>query len=110
MVSSWQAWVFLLLAVVLEVIGTSCLNASQGLTRPWFAVAVVVSYVASFVGLALALRSIDMSVAYAVWAGLGIVCITVVGALAFNETMTAARVFFLALILIGVIGLNLLSA
>lgn len=110
MVSNWQAWAILFLAVLFEVVGTSCLNASQGLTRPGLVVAMIISYTAAFAGLALALQSIDMSVAYAVWAGLGIACITVIGALAFNETMTAARVFFLALILIGVVGLNLLSA
>ncbi|NNC23126.1 multidrug efflux SMR transporter [Salinisphaera sp. USBA-960] len=105
---NWLAWTILLLAVVFEVIGTSFLNASQGFTRPWFSVAVVVSYIASFVGLALALKTIDMSIAYAVWAGLGIVFITFVGSLVFNEAITVSRMFFIALILTGVVGLNLL--
>lgn len=100
-------WFILAAAIVAEVIGTVCLKTSAGLTRPWAIVGVVFFYGASFVGLALALRSIDMSVAYAVWAGLGVALITLVGVAAFHEAFTAWRAICIVLILLGVIGLNL---
>lgn len=105
---SW-GWCVLLLAVILEVIGTSCLKASHGLTRPLLSVVSIGCYVASVIGLAVALKSLDVSVAYAVWAGLGIVCIAVIGVLVFGETMTLARLIFISFILVGVVGLNLLQ-
>lgn len=109
MSSNWRAWVILLLAVAFEVVGTSCLKASQSLSRLGFTITAFVCYIFAIVGLALALKSIDVSIAYAVWAGLGIVCITVVGAVAFDEAMTGPRLVFIALILIGVVGLNILQ-
>ncbi len=108
--ANWHAWAILLLAVAFEVAGTSCLNASQSLSRPGFAIIAFVCYVIAIIGLALALKSIDVSIAYAVWAGLGIVFITVVGVLVFGEAMTAPRLVFIVLILIGVVGLNLLQS
>lgn len=110
MKANWHAWAILLLAVAFEVAGTSCLNASQSLSRLGFAMIAFVCYLIAIIGLALALKSIDVSIAYAVWAGLGIVCITMVGAFAFDESMTAPRLVFIALILIGVVGLNLLQS
>lgn len=97
-------------AIVAEVAGTTCLKLSAGLTRPWPVVGVVVFYLVSFAGLALALRRIDMSVAYAVWSGLGMALITLVGVVAFDEPFTAGRALCMVLILVGVVGLNLAPA
>jgi small multidrug resistance pump len=102
-----SSWILLTLAILFEVAGTTCMKLSNGLTRPWFIVGIVVFYVASFVGLALALKRLDVSVTYAIWAGLGIVLITLVGIFFFNEPMTPWRAVCIALILAGVIGLNL---
>lgn len=100
-------WSILAGAIIAEVIGTTCLKMSTGLARPWPIAGVIVFYGASFVGLALALRSIDMSVAYAIWSGLGVALITVVGVAAFHEAFTAWRAVCIVFILLGVIGLNL---
>lgn len=100
-------WVILAAAIVAEVIGTTCLKLSDGLTRPLPVVGMILFYGASFVGLALALRSIDMSVAYAIWSGLGVALITLVGVVSFGEAFTGWRAMCIVLILLGVIGLNL---
>ncbi|WP_423821038.1 multidrug efflux SMR transporter [Salinisphaera sp. SPP-AMP-43] len=100
-------WLILAAAIVAEVIGTTCLKMSGGLSRFWPVTGMIVFYGASFVGLALALRSIDMSVAYAIWSGLGVALITVVGVFGFGEAFTIARAVCIVLILLGVIGLNL---
>lgn len=100
-------WIILAAAVIAEVIGTTCLKISAGLAHPWPIAGMIVFYGASFVGLAIALRSIDMSVAYAVWSGLGVAAITLVGVMAFGEAFTAWRAVCIVLILMGVIGLYL---
>lgn len=100
-------WLILSGAIVAEVVGTTCLKMSDGLTRPWPIVGMVVCYCLSFSGLALALRTIDMSIAYAIWAGLGIGLITLIGAWGYSEQLTAWRSSCIVLILLGVVGLNL---
>lgn len=101
------AWFVLTLAILFEVAGTTCMKLSDGLTRPWPIIGIVVCYLASFAGLALALKQLEVSVAYAIWAGLGIVLITLIGVLFFREPMTAWRAVCITLILVGVLGLNL---
>jgi small multidrug resistance pump len=100
-------WIILGAAIVAEVIGTLCLKVSDGLARPLPVVGVVVFYVVSFIGLALALRTIDVSIAYAIWAGLGVVLVMLVGVTLFGEPLTAWRLVCVALILLGVVGLYL---
>ncbi|MDA3920675.1 MAG: multidrug efflux SMR transporter [Salinisphaera sp.] len=102
-----QSWLILGGAIVAEVVGTTCLKMSNGLTRPWPIAGMVVFYCVSFAGLALALKTIDMSIAYAIWAGLGIALITLIGVYVYSEPLTAWRSICIVLILLGVIGLNL---
>jgi len=101
------SWLLLALAILLEVAGTTCMKLSAGLTRVWPSVGIAVFYLASFACLALALKQLDVSVAYAVWAGLGIVLITIVGVFFFDEPMTGWRTACITLVLVGVIGLKL---
>lgn len=103
------SWLLLTLAIVLEVAGTTCMKVSDGLTRVGPTVGIAVFYLASFACLALALKRLDVSVAYAVWAGLGIVLVSVIGVVFFKEPMTAWRAACIALVLLGVVGLNLSS-
>ncbi len=105
-----QSWLLLGLAIVLEVAGTTCMKLSEGLTRVGPVIGIVVFYLLSFAALSIAIKRIDMSVAYAVWAGLGIVLITAIGVLFFREPVTGLRLVCIGLILIGVIGLNLGTA
>lgn len=102
-----QSWLLLGLAIVLEVAGTVCLKLSDGMHNLWPTVGIIVFYVLSFIPLAFAVKHIDVSVAYAVWAGLGIVLITAIGVIGFNEPLTWLRVACIALIIVGVVGLNL---
>lgn len=94
-------------AILTEVAGTSFLKASHGLSRLIPSVLMAVFYVASLVLLSLALKKIEVSVAYAVWSGLGTALIALVGFFVFKETLGVAKIFSLVLIIAGVIGLNL---
>lgn len=102
-------WLFLSIAIVAEVIATSALKAADGFTRLGPSLVVIAGYGISFYFLSLALRGIPVGVAYAVWSGVGIVLISVIGWLAFGQTLDAAAVFGIGLIMAGVIVLNVYS-
>ena len=102
-----MTWLFLVLAILLEVAGTTCMKLSEGFTRLTPSILLFVFYTLSFGMLTLALKRIDVSVAYAVWSGVGTALIATIGVLWFKEPMTALKLISLALILIGVVGLNL---
>lgn len=99
-------WFYLVGAIVLEVLGTTSMKLSQGFTRPLPSVLIFVFYTGAFVGLTLALKRMEVSVAYAIWAGAGTALIAVIGFVWFHEPVTAVKLMSLALIVIGVIGLN----
>jgi small multidrug resistance pump len=102
-----MSWLFLILAIVFEVSGTTSMKLSQGFTKPLPSLLLFLFYGCSFGALTLALKTIDVSVAYAVWSGLGTALIAAAGILWFKEPLTALKVVSIALIIIGVIGLNL---
>ena len=102
-------WVSLALASVAEVVATSSLKASDGFTRLAPSLIVVVGYGVAFYLLSLALRSIPVGTAYAIWAGLGIVLVAAAGWLLFDQKLDAWGVFGMALIVSGVFVLNVLS-
>lgn len=102
-----MAWVFLGGAIALEVFGTVMLKVSDGFTKWLPAVGVVVGYVLSFFLLALALRSIGLSTAYAIWAGIGTVGAVLAGVLIFGERLPLLAVAGIGLVVIGVVLLNL---
>lgn len=97
------------LAIVAEVIGTSALKASEGFTRPWPSVVVVLGYAVAFYCLSLVLESIPVGVAYAIWSGLGIVLITCVAYVLYGQRIDLAGGIGMALIVAGVVVLNLFS-
>lgn len=102
-------WLLLLAAIIAEVAATSALKASAGFTRLWPSVCVVVGYSAAFYCLALTLRAIPIGVAYAIWAGLGIVLIALVGWLVFGQRLDAPAVAGMLLIVAGVVVMNVFS-
>ncbi|MBW0148799.1 DMT family transporter [Marinobacter arenosus] len=102
-------WVFLALAIVAEVVATSFLKASEGFSRLMPSVVVVVGYGVAFYLLGLALRTIPVGTAYAIWAGLGIVLVAAAGWLVFGQKLDAWGVVGMALIVSGVFVLNVLS-
>ena len=102
-------WIFLLVAILAEVAATSLLKLSEGFTRLWPSLAVVAGYGLAFYFLSLTLRSIPVGVAYAVWSGLGIVLVTLVAWFAYGQRLDAAGIAGMALIVAGVLVLNLFS-
>lgn len=102
-----MAWLYLVFAILAEVAGTTSMKLSEGFTRPAPSVGIVVFYGASLVLLTLALRMLDVSVAYAVWSGLGTALVAAIGIYWFGEPATALKLVSLALIVAGVVGLNL---
>jgi small multidrug resistance pump len=102
-----KGWFFLTCAILLEVAGTTCMKLSQGLTRPVPSALIFVFYGLSFASLTVVLKDIEVSVAYAVWSGLGTALIAAIGFAWFKEPLTAAKLASIALIILGVVGLNL---
>ncbi|MEV0157797.1 multidrug efflux SMR transporter [Micromonospora sp. NPDC050686] len=102
-----MAYVFLLLAIAAEVFGTSLLKATDGFTRPWPTLGLVVSYLAAFGLLALVVRDIPVGVAYAMWSGLGTAAIVAIGAVFLGEPLSVPKVVGVGLVIAGVVVLNL---
>jgi small multidrug resistance pump len=102
-------WLYLAVAIVLEVIATSALKASDGFTRLTPSLVVVVGYAAAFYTLSITLRTMPVGVVYAVWSGVGVVLITIVGWLWFKQELDVPAFIGIALISAGVIVLNFFS-
>jgi small multidrug resistance pump len=98
---------YLTAAIVLEICGTTSLKLSEGFTRIGPAGAVILCYAASFALLSLALQGIDLSVAYAVWSGVGTAIVAAIGIVWFGENAGGWKLLSLALIVLGVVGLHL---
>ncbi|MFI1093772.1 DMT family transporter [Streptomyces sp. NPDC020917] len=103
-------YVLLALAIAAEVCATSCLKLTDGYTRLWPTVAVAAGYVLSFVLLGRALTRIPVSVAYAVWSGAGTAAVVAIGALAFGETPGRSQWAGIALVVVGVVVINVRGA
>lgn len=101
---------YLIIAIVAEVLATSALKQSDGFSRLLPSLAVMVGYGASFYFLSLVLRTVPVGVAYAVWAGVGIVLITIVGAVLYDQKMDMPAVLGIGLIISGVVVLRLFSS
>lgn len=104
-----MAWLFLFLAGLFEVGWAVGLKYSDGFTRPLPSVLTVAAMLVSLILLGLALRSIPLGTGYAIWTGIGTIGTVVFGVIYLAEPATAARVFCVALILTGIIGLKLVS-
>ncbi|MCL7474809.1 MAG: multidrug efflux SMR transporter [ANME-2 cluster archaeon] len=98
---------YLILAIIFEVSGTICMKLSNGFTKMVPSLLMIILYIISLGLLTLALKKIDVSIAYAIWAGMGTALIATVGILWFKEPISALKIISLGLIIIGVIGLNL---
>ncbi len=101
------SWILLIIAIVLEVTGTICMKLSDGFTKLIPVIAMLTFYLLGLSLLALTLKIIDLSIAYAVWSGLGTTLIAIVGIVWFKEPVSAIKIVSISLIVIGVIGLNL---
>ena len=101
-----MSWLFLTLAIVLEVCGTTCMKLSEGFSRLIPSILIFVFYGFSFAAFALALKHIDLSFAYAVWAGLGVLLIGTIGILYFKEPSSVLKIISMMFIVAGVVGLQ----
>lgn len=102
-------WFFLSVAIVSEVVATSALKSSNGFTEFWPSVVVVTGYAAAFFFLSLALRTMPVGIAYAIWSGVGIVLISLIAWLFLGQTLDGPAILGLALIVAGVVVLNVFS-
>ncbi len=100
------SWIYLIAAILFEVSGTTCMKLSQGFTKIVPSIFIAVFYVLCFTFLTLALKKLEVSVAYSVWAGLGTVLIAIIGIVWFRESATLMKLISIALIVMGVIGIN----
>jgi|SRR5690606_7770840 len=102
-------YLFLFVAIVAEVIGTTFLKLSDGFTRPWPSVVTVAGYGVAFYFLSLTLKTVPTGIAYAIWSGVGIVLITAVAWLFQGQKLDAGAIIGMALIVAGVATLNMFS-
>ncbi|WP_446808243.1 DMT family transporter [Methylomonas sp. 2BW1-5-20] len=102
-------WMFLGIAIIGEVIATSTLKASEGFSKLIPSIIVTVGYLTSFYFLSLALKSIPVGVAYAVWAGIGVVLVTIISWATYDQKLDFAAIIGMVLIISGVIVMNLFS-
>ncbi|GAB3249908.1 DMT family transporter [Arthrobacter pigmenti] len=100
-------YIFLALAILFEVAGTSLLKLSDGFTRLWPTVGVALGYGMAFWMLSLTLRAVPVGIAYAIWAGLGTALIAVIGVVVFGESLGTVKIIGIGLIVAGVIALNI---
>ncbi|HTJ65431.1 MAG TPA: SMR family transporter [Alphaproteobacteria bacterium] len=102
-------YIYLAIAILVEVTGTSALKASEGFTRLWPSLIVVVSYAVSFFFMSLTLKSIPVGISYAIWSGVGIVMITVVAWFLYKQALDVPALIGMGLIVAGVAVINLFS-
>lgn len=100
-------WLYLGIAIVSEVIATSALKASEGFTRLWPSVLVVVGYGAAFYFLSVTLRTIPLGVTYAIWSGVGIALVSLVGWIAYRQRLDLPTLIGMGLIVSGVLVIQL---
>lgn len=101
-----KPYLFLFVAIVFEVIGTTALKESEGFTRLSPSLVTALAYAVSFVALALTLRTIPVGLAYAIWSGVGMVLIAAIGWFRFRQTLDTPAILGLGLIVIGVVVIN----
>ena len=102
-------WIFLVIAGGLEVFWSTCMKYSEGFTDLKFSILTVVGMIFSFLFLSQATKSLPLGTAYAVWTGIGALGAVIVGIVLFKEPVTAARIFFVSLLLIGIVALKATS-
>lgn len=102
-------YLFLALAIVFEVVGSSFLNASKGFTKAVPSIVTLIAYLACFVFLSQALKHIPLGIAYAVWGGLGIVLTAMISVFVFKQPLDLPAVIGIVLIVSGVVVMNFFS-
>lgn len=104
-----MAWAFLAGAIVFEIAATSLIKLTEGFTKPWWTLLVLFGYGVSFTLMAQAVKTLDVGLVYAIWSGVGIAAIAVIGIVFLDESLTWPKIVGLGLILAGVLVLNLMG-
>ena len=102
-----MSWILLIAAICMEVCGTTCLKLSEGLTKWLPSLLIFVFYSLAFVLMSFAVRKLDLSLSYAIWSGVGTLLIAIISFFWFKEPFTLLKVVSMALVIAGVVGLNL---
>jgi len=102
-----MAWLFLGIAIGAEIIATTSLKYSQGFSKPGPTIVVVIGYVIAFYMLGQALRTIEVGVAYAIWAGLGTAIVAIIGIVLLGEAVSVMKIIGIVMVIAGVAALNL---
>lgn len=105
-----KTYIYLLIAVLFEVFGSSCLQASQQLSRFWPSVGIVVGFGGAFWFFMQVLKTLPLGITYALWSGLGITLISVTGWIVFGQKLDLAALIGIALIIAGIVVINVFSA
>lgn len=106
--NEFMSW--LVLAILFEVSGTICMKLSDGFNRLGPSISMFILYMLSFACLNFALKSINISLAYAIWAGVGTTLIAIIGVIWFNEPINFLKTISISLVVIGVVGINLTTS
>ncbi len=104
-----MGWILLIVAIVLEVAGTTNMKLSEGFSKLVPSVLVLFFYALSIIALTFAVNRLEVSVAYAVWSGMGTALVAVIGLWFFQESLTSIKVVALGLIVVGVVMLHFTS-
>lgn len=102
-------WIFLMVAIVSEVIGTTALKASESFSRLGPSAVVIIGYATAFYFLSLTQKTIPVGVAYAIWSGAGVVLIALIAWILYGQALNLAAILGIALIVAGVVILNLFA-
>lgn len=104
-----MAWAILVCAGLLEIVWATTLKQSEGLSKLWPSIIGIGVAVVSLVLLSISLKYLPAGTGYAVWVSIGVVGVAIAGIIAFNEPVSAAKIGFLAIIVVGVVGLKLVE-
>lgn len=102
-----SSWGCLSVAILFGVLGTVCMKLSQGLKKWKPSICLFIFYAICLIALTLALQGIDLSIVYAVWSGVGTILVAIIGVLLFKESLSKTKIFFLGLLVLGVLGIHL---
>ena len=103
----WMPWIFLSAAILFEVAGITSMKLSRGFAELLPSLGVIVFYICSAAAVILALKRLELSVAYAIWSGVGTALTAMIGIAYFREPLTLIKLGSLALVVVGVAGLSL---
>ena len=102
-----MSWIMLIAAICMEVCGTTCMKLSEGFTRLIPSILIFVFYAIAFILMTFAVKKLDLSLTYAIWSGVGTFLVALIGIFWFKEPLTVLKAASMALVIAGIVGLNL---